>query len=98
MGNFQDSCLYYILHLKLIFNFALQASRPGELTVDDVRAWPYALFVGLGLLWLGIVVGRGNLYGFEYGLLLLYTSLEYKNLIFVLDDRVKPAEVSPKAH
>ncbi len=46
--------------------FKEKVKRPGELTVEDVKAWPFVLVMAAFMFWFGKSVGRWNLVGFKY--------------------------------
>lgn len=46
--------------------FKEKIKRPGDLTVDDVKAWPVVLVMAAFMFWFGKSVGRWNLVGFKY--------------------------------
>lgn len=46
--------------------FKEKIAKPSELTVQDVRVWPYMLVVGALLLWAGECIGRGSFYGYSF--------------------------------
>lgn len=46
--------------------FKERVVRPGDYTVADLKNWAVILFAAFGAWYLGVVIGRWNLWGFKY--------------------------------
>jgi hypothetical protein len=66
--------------------FKQRVSRPAELTIDDVKAWPMIIALGILMFWFGMSVGRWNLTGYVVFILLFIQSLTFFNYSFRYED------------